>query len=73
MGDRVARIDEHARVRRGLEALTEVQQEAIDLAFYEGLTHHQIAERLGIPLGTVKSRVRDGLRRLASQAGVGDG
>ncbi len=49
---------------QGVRALTGVQREAIQLAYYEGLTHAEIANRLGTPLGTVKSRLSEALRSL---------
>ncbi|MBY8856119.1 sigma-70 family RNA polymerase sigma factor [Nocardia sp. CA2R105] len=57
-------LDERAVVR-GLRELTPLQRETIVLAYYGGLTYPEVAERLGKPVGTVKSRIRDGLRHLA--------
>ncbi len=51
-------------VRAAMEKLSAVQREAVELAFLKGMTHVEIAERLGQPLGTVKTRVRQGLIRL---------
>ena len=53
-----------ARVRRLLYELPAGQREALLLAFFGGLTHAELAERLGEPLGTVKSRIRLGLLRM---------
>jgi RNA polymerase sigma-70 factor (ECF subfamily) len=54
------------RVRGALTALPAEQRQAIELGFFHGLTHQEIAERTGLPLGTVKGRMRLGLRKLRS-------
>ena len=59
-----------ARVSRALAALTAAQREAIELAFFAGYTHQQVSGALGIPLGTAKTRIRDGLIRLRDALGV---
>lgn len=59
-----------AQVMAALSALPVEQRSAIELAYYEGLSHSEIAERLGDPLGTVKTRVRLGLAKLASVLGA---
>lgn len=55
---------EAEHVHRALDALTETQRSAVQLAYFDGLTHTEIAARLDLPLGTAKSRIRDGLNRL---------
>ena len=65
----LARSDERERVRAALTQLSEAQREAIDLAFFAGLTQTQISERLGTPLGTVKARIRRGLLALREVLG----
>ncbi len=51
-------------VRTAMEKLSVVQREAVALAFLKGMTHVEISEKLGLPLGTVKTRIRQGLIRL---------
>ncbi|MEU5881232.1 sigma-70 family RNA polymerase sigma factor [Spirillospora sp. NPDC047279] len=61
---------ERERVRRCLERLTAPQRESVTLAYYGGHTYREVAELLKIPLGTVKTRMRDGLIRLRDCLGV---
>lgn len=56
-------------LRRALEALPRAQREVVDLAFFEDLSHTEIAGRTGQPLGTVKTRIRRGLRLLRETLG----
>ena len=60
----VARAADAAEVRRAMAALPDAQSQAIQLAYFSGLTQTEIADREQIPLGTVKSRVRLGLAAL---------
>lgn len=52
------------KVRDALASIPEAEQEAIELAYFGGLTYREVASRLDMPEGTVKSRIRSGLRRL---------
>ena len=58
-------------VRSALKALSDVQREALELAYFGGLTQSEIAERTGAPLGTVKSRMRLGLLAMRRTLEVG--
>jgi RNA polymerase sigma-70 factor, ECF subfamily len=70
VAETVAASMEAERVRRCLGALTELQREAITLSYYGGYTYREVAERLKVALGTIKTRVRDGLIRLRGCLGV---
>jgi RNA polymerase sigma-70 factor (ECF subfamily) len=64
-----ARLDAE-RVRKCLTALTELQRESITLAYYSGYTYREVAGLLEVAVGTVKTRMRDGLIRLRDCLGV---
>ncbi|WP_024332569.1 ECF RNA polymerase sigma factor SigK [Gordonia hirsuta] len=61
--DVVARA-EARRTRECLDTLTDLQVQAVTLAYYEGLTYREVAQRLTVALPTIKTRIRDGLKRL---------
>ena len=65
----LARV-ERERVRRCLESLTELQRESVTLAYYGGYTYREVAGLLEVAVGTVKTRMRDGLIRLRDCLGV---
>ncbi|MGY2875567.1 RNA polymerase sigma-70 factor, ECF subfamily [Marmoricola sp. URHA0025 HA25] len=62
---------EARRVRTALTQLTTVQREALELAYFGGYTHTEVATMLDLPVGTAKTRIRDGLIRLRDAMGVG--
>ncbi|MEU4028481.1 sigma-70 family RNA polymerase sigma factor [Streptomyces anulatus] len=61
---------EREQVRRCMRTLSELQRESVTLAYYRGLTYREVSELLAVPLGTIKTRLRDGLIRLRDCLGV---
>src|SRR5262249_40824828 len=61
---RVFALKESHRLSVCLERLAASQRRCLSAAFYQGLTHDELASQLGLPLGTIKSRIRRGLQRL---------
>ena len=66
----LGRIEEAMRLRSRLNQLPPEQREAIELAFFNDLTHPEIAEQLGQPLGTIKARIRRGLLKLRERSTI---
>lgn len=62
--------DERRRVTECLDGLTDAQRQCIELAYYGGLTYAEVSQRLSANLSTIKSRMRDALRRLRNCLGV---
>ena len=67
--DQVAAQLDAEQVRSAMGTLGENQRQALSMVYFEGHTHAEVAERLGIPLGTAKTRIRDGLQRLRTAMG----
>lgn len=61
---------EHERVSQAMAKLTEIQRQAVSLAYYGGYSQSEVADILAVPLGTVKTRLRDGMMRLRDEMGV---
>jgi RNA polymerase sigma-70 factor (ECF subfamily) len=70
VADSVISGDERRQVSDCLGSLTDTQREAIQLAYYDGLTYVQVSERLSANLATIKSRMRDGIRGLRRCLGL---
>ncbi|GAA4237373.1 sigma-70 family RNA polymerase sigma factor [Actinomadura meridiana] len=70
VGERVEARLEYERVRRCLRTLTRLQRETVTLAYYGGHTYREVAEMVGAPPNTVRTRMRDGLIRLRDCLGV---
>ena len=66
---RIEAMETEGRVRAAMKDLPEEQVLLLKLAFYEGLSHSEIAARLGTPLGTVKSRIRLAFARMKARLG----
>lgn len=65
--DKISTKEESQLVRTALGRLNVTEREVLELSFFEGLSHQQIADRLQSPLGTVKSRIRQGLSHLRAK------
>ena len=61
---------EHEKVEKAMTRLTELQRQAVTLAYYGGYSHTEVATILDVPVGTVKTRLRDGMIRLRDEMGV---
>lgn len=61
---------ENERVKKAMAKLTELQRQAVSLAYYGGYSHSEVATLLKVPIGTVKTRLRDGMIRLRDELGV---
>jgi RNA polymerase sigma-70 factor (ECF subfamily) len=61
---------EHERVEKAMARLTDMQRQAITLSYYGGYSNSEVAEILSVPIGTIKTRIRDGMIRLRDEMGV---
>ncbi len=70
VADRILQSLDRDAIRNALNAIPKEQRQPIEMAYFEGLTHVEIAEVLKLPLGTVKSRLRLGLEKMRTAFGV---
>jgi RNA polymerase sigma-70 factor (ECF subfamily) len=70
VADAVAATLDRERVRRCLDSLTDIQRESVTLAYYGGYSYREVAGLLSVALGTIKTRIRDGLIRMRDCMGV---
>ncbi|MBK4348256.1 sigma-70 family RNA polymerase sigma factor [Lacisediminihabitans changchengi] len=70
VSDAVEITIEHERVKVAMAQLTELQRQAVTLAYYGGFSHSEVSAMLKVPIGTVKTRLRDGMIRLRDELGV---
>lgn len=70
VADAVEVTIEHERVKKAMTQLTELQRQAVTLAYYGGYSHSEVSTMLKVPIGTVKTRLRDGMIRLRDELGV---
>jgi RNA polymerase sigma-70 factor (ECF subfamily) len=70
VSDTVETNIEHERVKKAMSQLTELQRQAVTLAYYGGYSHSEVSAMLKVPIGTVKTRLRDGMIRLRDELGV---
>ena len=61
---------ESERVKEAMTRLTELQRQAVSLAYFGGYSHSEVSQMLKVPIGTVKTRLRDGMIRLRDELGV---
>ena len=67
--EQVERSEDRAEVNASLDVLTDLQRETIQLSYFDGMTYHEIAIQLSVPVNTIKTRMRDGLTRLRDTYG----